>query len=72
MELAPCARQDATRSAIVSFSVPQPEAAHRYLRDNRIACSLRCGYLRTGLHAYNTTDEVDEVISVLGSWLKQA
>ena len=72
VELAPCARQDATRSAIVSFSVPQPEAAHRYLRDNRIACSLRCGYLRTGLHAYNTTDEVDEVISVLGSWLKQA
>lgn len=71
VELAPCARQDATRSAIVSFTVPGLEEAHRYLRENRIFCSLRCGYLRTGLHAYNTTDEVDEVISVLGSWLKR-
>ena len=72
VELAPCARQDITRSAIVSFTVPGLEEAHRYLRENRIFCSLRCGYLRTGLHAYNTTDEVDEVISVLGSWLKRA
>ena len=71
VELAPCAQQDATRSAIVSFAVPRLEEAYRYLRENRIACSLRCGYLRTGLHAYNTTDEVDEVISVLGSWLKK-
>ena len=71
VSLAPCALEDTTRSAIVSFTVPRLEEAHRYLRENRIFCSLRCGYLRTGLHAYNTTDEVDEVISVLRSWLKQ-
>ena len=69
--LAPCTGQDSTRSAIVSFTLPRAEEAHRYLRENRIACSLRCGYLRTGLHAYNTTDEVDEVICVLRSWLKR-
>lgn len=71
VELAPCARSERTRSAIVSFSVPKPEEAYRYLRENRVACSVRCGYLRTGLHAFNTTQEADEVVRLLARFLKR-
>ena len=65
VELAPCALSDRTRSDIVSFRTADTEQTYRYLRENRVACSYRCGYVRTGIHGYNTTDEVDQVIALL-------
>lgn len=69
VRLAPCTDSSHTRSTIVSFQTENTQAAYRHLRSSRIACSLRCGYLRTGIHGYNTNDEVDEVISVLKKYL---
>lgn len=69
LELAPCALSDATRSAIVSFTPPDLEGTYRHLRENRIACSMRCGYIRMGIHGYNTTDEADQVVRVLKQFL---
>ncbi len=65
IELAPCATDDRTRSAIVSFLPPEPEKVFDILRQNGVSCSFRRGYIRTGIHGYNTTDEADAVISVL-------
>ena len=69
LELAPCALSDKTRSTIVSFAPPNLEGTYRHLREHRIACSMRCGYIRMGIHAYNTTDEVDQVTDVLNRFL---
>ena len=69
LELAPCALSDATRSAIVSFTPPDLEGTYRHLRENRIACSMRCGYIRMGIHGYNTTDEADQVVQALKQFL---
>lgn len=68
--LAPCATSEHTRSAIVSFSTRNTPAAYKYLRDHKIACSLRNGYIRTGIHGYNTREEAEEVISILKKFLK--
>lgn len=65
VELAPCALSDRTRSDIVSFRTADTEQTYRYLRENRVACSYRCGYVRTGIHGYNTTEEADQVIALL-------
>ena len=65
VELAPCARSDKTRSAIVSFRPPRLEETYRYLRGEGIACSVRCGYIRTGIHGYNTREEADQVVRAL-------
>ncbi len=65
VELAPCALTSKHRSAIVSFKTPNVDETYRFLRANRIACSVRCGYIRTGLHAYNTTGEVEQVLALL-------
>lgn len=69
LELAPCALSDRTRSAIVAFTPPDLEGTYRHLRENQIACSVRCGYIRMGIHAYNTTDEADQVVQVLKQFL---
>lgn len=39
------------------------------MRENRIACSMRCGYIRMGIHGYNTTDEADQVVQALKQFL---
>ena len=64
-DLAPCTLQDRTRSTIISFSTPDPQQTYQYLRGRNIACSLRCGLIRMGIHAYNTTQEADQVLEVL-------
>lgn len=68
--LAPCAMNDHTRSTIVSFLPPNPECAFNVLRQNGISCSFRRGYIRTGIHGYNTTAESDQVICVLKDYLQ--
>lgn len=64
-DLAPCALREDTRSTIVSFSTPAPQQTYQYLRERDIACSLRCGLIRMGIHGYNTTDEVSRVLDTL-------
>jgi len=66
-ELAPCTRSDRTRSAIVSFQMGDTQALYQGLRERRIACSYRCGYIRTGIHGYNTVEEADRFLEELNS-----
>lgn len=66
----PASLNDKTRSTIVSFIMPDNEKVYNYLRQVGISCSFRRGFIRMGIHGYNTMSEVDEVISVLGSVLK--
>lgn len=70
MELAPCTERDETRSTIVSFRPPKLEQTYQELRRNGIACSVRCGYIRTGIHGYNTAEEADQVTAVLKRLLR--
>ena len=68
-QLAPCALSDRTRSTIVSFQAPELERTYRFLRENRIACSMRCGYIRMGIHGYHTVEEAEQVLAALkGFW----
>ena len=64
VELAPCALSDRTRSTIVSFRTPDVTATYHALRAERVACSVRGGYIRTGIHAFNTTQEVAQATEV--------
>lgn len=70
VELVPCTERDSTRSTIVSFRPSKIEETYATLRQNNIACSMRCGYIRTGIHGYNTKEEVDQAVSVLKGCLK--
>lgn len=70
VELAPCALSDSTRSTIVSYRLPDLAAVHQALRSRRIFSSVRCGYIRMGIHGYNTRDEVDQVVAALKSIAK--
>lgn len=65
VELAPCALSDRTRSTIVSFRTAETQETYQNLRERQIACSFRCGYVRTGIHGYNTIGEADMVLSLL-------
>jgi selenocysteine lyase/cysteine desulfurase len=51
-------------SAIVSAE--RPEAEER-LRGTRVMAAARAGLLRTSWHVYNTDDDVDELLELLGS-----
>lgn len=68
VELAPCALEDSRRSTIVSFRTPRLEETYQFLRRSGVACALRGGYIRTGVHGYNTTEEADRVAELLGSF----
>ena len=69
-ELAPCALSDRTRSTIVSFKTPDVPAAYQALREGGVACSVRGGYVRTGIHAFNTDQEVERAAEVLRRHLR--
>jgi len=71
VELAPCALDGARRSTIVSFRLDRPEEAYRFLRERGIACSLRCGLIRTGIHGYNTDEETERAAEVVEEYLKR-
>lgn len=65
IDVAPSARNEQTRSGIISFQLPDPEAAGKYLCEQGVACIPRIGYVRTGLHGYNTKDEVDRAMEFI-------
>jgi selenocysteine lyase/cysteine desulfurase len=50
-------------SAIVSAELPEAEER---LRGTRVMAAARAGLLRTSWHVYNTDDDVDELLGVLG------
>ena len=62
---APCALNPSTRSGIISFEMPDVKAACDYLNEHKVCCVIRNGYIRTGIHGYNTRDEVDQVCELL-------
>ena len=53
------------RSAIVCVAPPEPQQAHRRLRQAGILCSLREGSLRFAPHCYNTVAEIEKAVEVL-------
>jgi selenocysteine lyase/cysteine desulfurase len=55
------------RAGIVSFKRKDKDSAALYqkLKENNIICSLRNGYLRISPHFYNTTAELDKLISII-------
>lgn len=57
------------RAGIVSFKHPEIESKKlfEHLKDNRVICSLREGWVRLAFHFYNTKAEFDEVFAVLQS-----
>ena len=69
LDVAPCAREDHTRSTIISFACPDVERIYRLLRENQIACSLRLGMIRMGVHGYNTREEAEQVLERLATIL---
>ena len=50
-------------SAIVSAELPEAE---EQLRGTRVLAAARAGLLRTSWHVYNTDDDVDELLGLLG------
>ena len=68
---APCALKDETRSCIISFEMPDAQAACRFLNEHDVCCVERIGLVRTGIHAYNTREEADRVCSLLKDYLKR-
>ena len=61
-------RRPADRSGIVSLIVPgDPREVVRRCRDAGLAINQRAGRLRISPHAYNTTDELDRLVQVLGA-----
>ena len=50
-------------SAIVSAELPEAEER---LRGTRVMAAARAGLLRTSWHVYNTDDDVDELVELLG------
>jgi selenocysteine lyase/cysteine desulfurase len=50
-------------SAIVSAELPEAEER---LRGTRVMAAARAGLLRTSWHVYNTDDDVDELLRLLG------
>ena len=57
------------RSGIVSLTAPpgiDPAAAVKHLRKQGVAVNQRGGRLRVSPHAYNTPDEIDRLLGLLG------
>jgi cysteine desulfurase/selenocysteine lyase len=52
-------------SGIVSFKTENGEKILGYLKQKKIVCSLREGYIRFAPHFYNTKQEIDKVIDEL-------
>ncbi|MFQ5938306.1 MAG: aminotransferase class V-fold PLP-dependent enzyme, partial [Acidiferrobacterales bacterium] len=54
------------RAGIVSFKLPgDPEVTATRLREERIICSVKDGYIRTATHFYNTKEELDRFLSAI-------
>jgi selenocysteine lyase/cysteine desulfurase len=62
-------RRDADRSGIVSLVPPpgrDPAAVVKELRRQGVVVNHRAGRLRVSPHAYNTPDEIDRLVALLG------
>ena len=62
-------RRDEDRSGIVSLLVPggrDPGAVVKELRRQGVVANHRAGRLRVSPHAYNTPDEIDRLVELLG------
>ncbi|HEY5626032.1 MAG TPA: aminotransferase class V-fold PLP-dependent enzyme [Gemmatimonadota bacterium] len=53
------------RSGILSFRPREPEKVEARLREARITTSLREGAIRVAVHAFNTRQEIERLISVV-------
>jgi selenocysteine lyase/cysteine desulfurase len=60
-------RDDAHRSAILCIAPPKPVEAYHALKRAHVVCSLREGAIRLAPHCYNTLEEMEKVVEVLGS-----
>lgn len=61
-------RRPNEKSAIVSLSVPgDVRALVRRCRDEEIVVNHRAGRLRISPHAYNTVEELDRLVKLLGA-----
>jgi selenocysteine lyase/cysteine desulfurase len=61
-------RRPADRSGIVSLTVPgDPRELVRRCRAAGVVINQRAGRLRVSPHAYNTTDELDRLLELLGA-----
>lgn len=54
-----------SRSGILAFRPPEPEALHRSLLEAGIVCALREGSIRIAPHLYNTAVEIERVMEVI-------
>jgi selenocysteine lyase/cysteine desulfurase len=52
-------------SGIVSFQSENAQKIFEYLKQKKIVCSLREGYIRFAPHFYNTKQEIDFVVDTL-------
>lgn len=62
--ITPSARE--RRAGIVALRPRDPEAASRRLRDARVIHALREGAIRLSPHCYNTREEIERTLAVLG------
>jgi selenocysteine lyase/cysteine desulfurase len=60
-------RDPACHGPIVTFAVPDVQAAHKRLNDAQVITAVRDGYLRASCHCYNTVDDMLRVGEVLGN-----
>ncbi len=69
--VAPCNFHEGSRSGIVSFEMPDVKAACEYLNGHGVTCDVRIGRIRTGIHGYNTCQEVDQICELLKEFKKK-
>lgn len=55
-------------SGITSFKTDDIEELYKHLEDEKIVCSLREGYIRLSPHFYNTSEDIDRVISAINKF----
>jgi len=56
----------AKRAGIVCVAPPDPEATSQRLREAGITHSQREGAMRLAIHCYNTRDDIDHALRVIG------
>jgi selenocysteine lyase/cysteine desulfurase len=55
------------RAGIVALRPRDPEAASRRLSDARVTHALREGAIRLSPHCFNTREEIEHTLAVLGA-----
>lgn len=53
-------------SSIICVQTQQPAESYRALRDAGVVCVMREGSIRLSPHCYNTVEEVERVVEILG------